>query len=95
MKRSSSLLLLLALWSPDRAFASETINYTYDAKGRLTQVAHSGGPASGLNSTYTFDAADNRTNTSVTGAPSNSPAQPIVVIIPLSGLTPIVIPSAQ
>jgi hypothetical protein len=51
------------------AFASETITYTYDALGRLTHVAHAGTVNNGLQSNYTLDPADNRTNVTVSGAP--------------------------
>lgn len=70
---------------PAAAFAGETITYTYDAKGRLTNVAHAGGPANGLSSTYTFDAADNRATSQVTGARGR------VIVVPLNGFTPIII----
>ena len=60
---------MLALM-PVMVGATETVSYTYDAKGRLTNVAHSGGPESGETSAYTFDAADNRTNMTVSGATS-------------------------
>ena len=51
------------------ASATETITYSYDALGRLVKVAHSGTVNSGLQTTYTQDAADNRNNVTVTGAP--------------------------
>lgn len=51
------------------AGASETINYTYDAKGRLILVAHSGTVNNGVVANYTLDHADNRKNIKVTGAP--------------------------
>lgn len=43
------------------AIAAETITYTYDARGRLISVVHSGGPSNGLTTTYSLDDADNRT----------------------------------
>lgn len=49
------------------AMASETIAYTYDALGRLVQVARSGSVNNGVNSSYTYDPADNRTNVTVGG----------------------------
>ena len=52
------------------AWASETVTYSYDAKGRLVQVVHTGGPANGTQQTYTHDAADNRQRLVVTGAAS-------------------------
>ena len=51
------------------AVASETIIYTYDARGRLTQIAHSGTVNNGATTTYTLDKANNRTNNTTTGAP--------------------------
>lgn len=51
------------------AGASETINYTYDAKGRLILVTHSGTVNNGVVANYTLDHADNRKNVKVTGAP--------------------------
>ncbi|QNQ12228.1 hypothetical protein [Sphingomonas alpina] len=51
------------------AGASETINYTYDAKGRLVKVEHSGTVNNGIVANYTLDKADNRKNVKVTGAP--------------------------
>ncbi|MFA5962388.1 MAG: hypothetical protein WC804_00075 [Sphingomonas sp.] len=51
------------------ASASETVNYTYDAKGRLVQVVHSGTVNNNVIVNYTFDGADNRKIMNVTGAP--------------------------
>ena len=48
---------------------SETINYTYDAKGRLILVTHTGTVNNNVVANYTFDDADNRKNIKVTGAP--------------------------
>lgn len=49
--------------------AAETITYTYDAKGRLVAVVHSGTVNNGVNVTYQHDHADNRNRVVVTGAP--------------------------
>ena len=54
------------------ASASETINYSYDAKGRLVKVARTGNINNGVNASYTHDKADNRTNVTVSGS-SNPP----------------------
>jgi hypothetical protein len=51
------------------AGASETVNYTYDAKGRLVKVAHTGTVNNNVVANYSFDKADNRVNVNVTGAP--------------------------
>jgi hypothetical protein len=49
------------------AGASETITYSYDARGRVKQAAHSGTVNSGKTTTYSYDKADNRTSKSTTG----------------------------
>lgn len=51
------------------AGGSETINYSYDAKGRLIQVRHSGTVNNNVLVNYAFDDADNRKTMNVTGAP--------------------------
>jgi YD repeat-containing protein len=55
------------------AAATETITYTYDAKGRLVKVERSGTVNNGVVTTYVHDKADNRSNVTVTGSPNNSP----------------------
>lgn len=52
----------LALLAASAAEASETITYSYDARGRLIQVSHSGTVNDGIVSSYSYDRADNRTN---------------------------------
>lgn len=42
------------------AGASETINYSYDPRGRLIQATHSGTVNNGVRSCYSLDKADNR-----------------------------------
>lgn len=61
-------------WSSFAVSAQETTTFTYDAKGRVTNVARSGGPSSGVSTTYSYDRADNRTRVQVTGAPAGSGA---------------------
>ena len=51
------------------ASASETISYTYDAKGRVVKVQHSGSVNNNIVANYSYDRADNRTNLNVSGAP--------------------------
>jgi hypothetical protein len=51
------------------AYASETITYKYDARGRLVQVGHSGTVNNNVLTNYAYDKADNRTNKTTTGAP--------------------------
>ena len=55
-----SACALLALVLPTVASASETIAYSYDARGRLKQVSHSGTVNNGKTTTYSLDKADNR-----------------------------------
>ena len=51
------------------AYATETITYTYDARGRLVKVSRSGTVNNNVVSNYTYDHADNRTNKTTTGSP--------------------------
>ncbi|APR54912.1 hypothetical protein BRX40_08880 [Sphingomonas koreensis] len=51
------------------ALASETVTYSYDARGRLVAVKHSGTANNNVQVNYAYDKADNRTNKTVTGAP--------------------------
>lgn len=51
------------------ALANEAVTYTYDARGRLVKVEHSGTINNGVVANYSYDKADNRTNVKVTGAP--------------------------
>ena len=68
MKYIGSAIVLLALGATS-AQAAETITYTYDAKGRLVKVVRSGTVNNGVQTEYTHDKADNRTNVTTTGAP--------------------------
>ena len=65
-----SLILLAGLLSASLAHATETITYTYDAKGRLVKVVHTGTVNNGVTVDYTHDKADNRTNVKTTGSPN-------------------------
>ena len=55
------------------ASATETINYHYDARGRLVKVVRTGTVNNGVNASYTYDKADNRTNVTVAGSPNTPP----------------------
>jgi coenzyme F420-reducing hydrogenase delta subunit len=60
---------LLAALGVAAASASETVTYTYDAKGRVVKVEHSGSVNNNVVANYSYDTADNRTNVNVTGVP--------------------------
>jgi hypothetical protein len=60
-------MVLLALGAA--AYATETITYTYDARGRLKNVSHSGTVNNNVSTTYDHDKSDNRTNKTTSGAP--------------------------
>jgi hypothetical protein len=68
-----ALITLLIAAVPALAIAGETINYTYDAKGRLVKVEHEGSVNNNLVANYTHDKANNRTNLNVTGSPNPPP----------------------
>ena len=68
MKRSIATVVLLATLVSQTARATETITYTYDARGRVMQVVHSGTVTNGVTTVYTHDNADNRTEVKTTGA---------------------------
>ena len=71
-KRLATLGLgILAIAAP--AGASETITYTYDARGRLVQAQRSGTVNNGVATTYQIDKADNRLNKTTTGSPNPPP----------------------
>jgi len=56
------------------AIAGETIGYSYDARGRLLNVVHSGSINAHLGVSYSYDEADNRTSVNV-AAPNQAPPQ--------------------
>jgi hypothetical protein len=68
-----SLICATLVASGGAAAATETITYTYDAKGRLVKVERTGTVNNGVTTQYTHDKADNRSNVTVTGSPNNSP----------------------
>ena len=45
--------------------AQETINYQYDARGRLVRVQHNGSVNNNVSANYSYDKGDNRTNVNV------------------------------
>lgn len=61
---------LAMLHTAPAAVASETVTYTYDAKGRVVKVERTGTVNNNLKYEYTHDKADNRTKVKVTGSPN-------------------------
>lgn len=47
------------------ANAQETINYQYDARGRLVRVQHNGSVNNNVSANYSYDKGNNRTNVNV------------------------------
>jgi YD repeat-containing protein len=77
MKRGAGLFLAASLLVlTETAHGNETVTYSYDSLGRLTQVSRSGTVNSGVTADYDYDATDNRTNVSVA---VSSSATPLVV----------------
>jgi hypothetical protein len=62
------VLSAAVLGAAGAAVATETITYSYDAKGRLIKVVHSGTVNNNVLVEYTHDKADTRTNVKTTGA---------------------------
>ena len=70
MNRLGKLLTVLIVgvgWAAP-AWASEIVTYSYDARGRLVQVARTGTVNNGVTTAYTIDKADNRTSKTTTGS---------------------------
>jgi Spy/CpxP family protein refolding chaperone len=57
--------LTVAAAAAAAAAASETITYSYDARGRLVKVEHGGSVNNGVKAEYRYDKGDNRTNVNV------------------------------
>ncbi|WP_237741174.1 hypothetical protein [Novosphingobium sp. B-7] len=69
MRRTFGALVGIAVvLSSGAATATETITYTYDAKGRLVKVVHTGTINSNIQTSYIHDKADNRKNVTTTGS---------------------------
>jgi len=67
------LAILAAVVTPGIAHATETVVFTYDARGRLVKVERSGTINNGVKAEYVHDKANNRTNVTVTGSPNSPP----------------------
>lgn len=70
MRHSKRLAMaLLASALAPAAMASETITYSYDARGRLVNVLHTGAVNSNLATSYSYDHADNRVQQATASVP--------------------------
>ena len=69
--RASLIVAMLGGLFAVMASASETITYSYDARGRLVRVMHTGTVNDNVSASYSYDKADNRTSVNV--ASPNAP----------------------
>jgi hypothetical protein len=58
----SAVCVGAVLLAPALASATETVTYTYDARGRLVKVVQTVNSATPVTTDYTWDKADNRTH---------------------------------
>lgn len=66
MNNKSKLVALFVLMTTGAAaIANETVNYTYDGRGRLVKVEHSGSVNNNVSAEYRYDKGDNRTSVNV------------------------------
>lgn len=68
--RAIGLAVAVSICACGVAWAAETITYTYDVKGRLTQVKRDDGLGNEVLTNYTYDRADSRTRKQTTGSPN-------------------------
>jgi large repetitive protein len=61
-----TVALAIGLGASAAAGAAQSVTYSYDALGRLTDVSISGGPGNGVVQHYALDAAGNRQSQTVT-----------------------------
>ena len=72
--RMLALALAGAAITAAAGYASETVKYSYDARGRLVRVERSGDVNNNVTANYSYDKADNRTNVNVV-SPNTAPPQ--------------------
>ena len=73
MRLLPRLSLFALAFTPAMLQATETITYTYDAKGRLKTVVRTGTVNNNVTTNYTHDKANNRKNVTVTNSPNPPP----------------------
>ena len=89
--------VVLGIFPLSAVHAGETTTYTYDSLGRVVSVSKSGGPANGVQASYTYDHAGNRSNVTVINSPNGNgngsgngasvDTTPLYVVVPLNGYT--------
>jgi YD repeat-containing protein len=67
------LAVLALLLASGVAFAGETITCSYDARGRLVQVVRTDAAGNTVQTTYSYDQANNRTVVTTTGSGNPPP----------------------
>ena len=65
---TTSMLLIAISGGAGLLHAGETITYTYDAKGRVIKSVRTGTANNGVQETYVYDKANNRTSKVVSGS---------------------------
>ena len=73
MRKLIASVVAASIVLPLSASATETIVYTYDAKGRLSAVVRTGTVNNNVQTQYTHDKANNRKNVTTTGSPNPPP----------------------
>ncbi|MEA3030090.1 MAG: hypothetical protein QOG13_1415 [Sphingomonadales bacterium] len=68
-RTEKTLLAIVIAAAAASAVASETLNYAYDARGRLVKVQHNGSVNGNATTNYVYDKADNRILKNTSGAP--------------------------
>jgi hypothetical protein len=68
-KVERTIFVVSALVIAAAAYAAETITYSYDARGRLVRIVHSGSVNNDVSTNYVYDKADNRILKNTVGAP--------------------------
>jgi hypothetical protein len=64
-RTEKAVFAMAALTVAAAAMASETITYSYDSRGRLVRVVHSGSVNNNVSANYSYDKADNRATVNV------------------------------
>jgi len=64
-RKEKAVFAMAALVVAAAAMASETMTYSYDSRGRLVRVVHSGSVNNNVSANYSYDKADNRATVNV------------------------------